>query len=62
VREPGRVFSRSQLIEKVLGYDYEGMERTIDVHILNLRRKIEPDGRESLLIRSVYGMGYRFEG
>ena len=62
VREPGRVFGRGQLIEKVLGYDFEGSERTIDVHILNLRRKIEPDGREPRLIRSVYGMGYRFEG
>lgn len=62
VREPGRVFTRGQLIEKVLGYDFEGSERTIDVHILNLRRKIEPDGHEPRLIRSVYGMGYRFEG
>jgi DNA-binding response OmpR family regulator len=61
VREPGRVFSRSQLIEKVLGYDFEGSERTIDVHVLNLRRKIEPDSREGCLIRSVYGVGYRFE-
>lgn len=62
IREPGRVFSRSQLIEKVLGYDFEGSERTIDVHVLNLRRKIEPDDGNTCLIRSVYGVGYKFEG
>ena len=62
IREPGRVFSRSQLIEKVLGYDFEGSERTIDVHVLNLRRKVEPNGGGSCLIGSVYGVGYRFEG
>jgi DNA-binding response OmpR family regulator len=62
IREPGRVFSRNQLIEKVLGYDFEGSERTIDVHVLNLRRKIEPDDGKTCLIRSVYGVGYKFEG
>ncbi len=58
-REPGRVFSRSQLIQKVLGYDFEGSERTVDVHVLNLRRKIEPDGASTRYIKSVYGMGYK---
>jgi len=61
IREPGRVFSRSHLIEKVMGYDFEGSERTVDVHILNLRRKMEPNGGGPRLIRSVYGVGYRFE-
>ncbi len=42
-REAGRVFSRAQLVEKALGYDFEGFDRTIDVHILNLRRKLESD-------------------
>jgi DNA-binding response OmpR family regulator len=60
VREPGRVFSRTQLVEKALGYDYDGMDRTIDVHILNLRRKIEQDPNRPEYIRTVYGMGYKF--
>jgi len=61
VREPGRVFSRTQLIEKVLGYDFEGSERTIDVHVLNLRRKIELEESDRRTIQSVYGVGYKFE-
>ena len=56
MREPERLFSRSQLVEKALGYDYEGMDRTIDVHILNLRRKIEADPNSPKYIRTVYGM------
>ena len=62
VREPGRVFSRAQLIEKALGYDFEGFDRTIDVHILNLRRKLEPDPNHPQYIRTVYGVGYKFVG
>jgi len=60
VKEPGRVFSRAQLIEKALGYDFEGFDRTIDVHILNLRRKLEPDPNHPKYIKTVYGAGYRF--
>lgn len=60
IKEPGRVFSRAQLIEKALGYDFEGFDRTVDVHILNLRRKIEPDPRHPKYIRTVYGAGYKF--
>ena len=59
MREPGRLFTRSQLVDKALGYDYEGLDRTIDVHILNLRRKIEPDARRPKYIRTVYGAGYK---
>ena len=59
VKEPGRVFSRSQIIEKALGYDFDGFVRTIDVHILNLRRKIEPDPRHPRYIKTVYGAGYK---
>ncbi len=59
VKEPGRVFSRAQLIEKALGYDFEGFDRTIDVHILNLRRKLEPDPRHPRYIKTVYGAGYK---
>ena len=60
MREPGRVFSRSQLVEKAMGCDYEGMDRTMDVHILNLRRKIEWDANRPEHILTVYGMGYKF--
>ncbi len=60
VKEPGRVFSRPQLIEKALGYDFEGFDRTIDVHILNLRRKLEPDPSHPRYIKTVYGAGYKF--
>ncbi|MFC2041587.1 response regulator transcription factor [Chloroflexota bacterium] len=59
-KEPGRVFSRAQLIEKALGYDFNGFDRTIDVHILNLRRKLEPDSGHPKYIKTVYGAGYRF--
>ena len=59
VKEPGRVFSRSQIIEKALGYDFDGFDRTIDVHILNLRRKIEPDPRHPRYVKTVYGAGYK---
>jgi len=61
-REPGRVFSRGDLIEKALGYDFAGFDRTIDVHILNLRRKIEQAPNRPRYIKTVYGAGYRFVG
>ena len=61
-REPNRVFSRAQLIEKVLGFDFDGFDRTIDVHILNLRRKLEPDASHPKYIKTVYGSGYKFTG
>jgi DNA-binding response OmpR family regulator len=60
VREPGRAFSRSDLLDRAFGYNYEGVERTVDVHIMNLRRKIErAPGRR--YISTVAGIGYRFE-
>jgi len=59
-KEPGRVFSRASLIEEALGYDFEGFDRTIDVHILNLRRKLEPDPSHPRFIKTVYGIGYKF--
>ena len=62
MREQGRVFSRSQLAEKAMGCDYDGMDRTMDVHILNLRRKIERDTNHPKYIQTVYGMGYKFGG
>ncbi|MCG8352836.1 MAG: response regulator transcription factor [Chloroflexales bacterium] len=56
---PGRVFSREILLERLQGNDYEGVERTIDVHIRNLRRKIEPDPSRPRYIETVFGVGYR---
>jgi two-component system alkaline phosphatase synthesis response regulator PhoP len=58
-KEPGRVFSRAQIIDKAFGYDFDGFDRTIDVHILKLRRKIEPDPRHPRYIKTVYGTGYK---
>src|SRR5258706_16238271 len=60
MRTPGRVFSRTDLLEELQGHDYEGVERTIDVHIRNLRAKIEPDPANPIYIQTVFGVGYRF--
>ena len=59
-RTPGRVFSRMELLDRVQGTTYEGYERTIDVHIKNLRKKLEADPRHPRYILTVYGAGYRF--
>lgn len=61
VKEPGRTFSRNELIERVFGYEYEGTDRTIDVHIMNLRKKIEVDADRFQYVITVPGLGYRFE-
>ncbi|MBP1154664.1 MULTISPECIES: response regulator transcription factor [unclassified Paenibacillus] len=61
-RHPQRVFSRAELVEKVLGFDFEGDERTIDQHVKNLRQKIERDPREPFFLVTVFGKGYRFQG
>jgi len=61
-KEPGKAFSRASLAEEALGYDFEGFDRTIDVHILNLRRKLEPDPSHPIYIKTVYGVGYKFVG
>jgi DNA-binding response OmpR family regulator len=57
---PGRSFSRLELLERLQGTAYEGYERTIDVHIRNLRAKIEPDADQPRYIETLYGVGYRF--
>jgi len=57
---PGRVLSRAALLEQVQGATFEGVERTIDVHIRNLRTKIEPDPSAPRYIETVFGIGYRF--
>lgn len=58
--QPGRPFSRDQIIEGVFDYDFDGYDRTVDVHIANLRRKIEPDVRKPRYVQTVHGVGYRF--
>jgi DNA-binding response OmpR family regulator len=59
-KNPGRTYTREQLIEYALGYEYEGMSRTIDSHIKNLRQKIEEDPSRPEYIRTVFGVGYKF--
>lgn len=59
-REPGRAFARADLLERVFGADYLGTDRTVDVHIMNLRRKIEPDPSRPIYVLTVYGYGYKF--
>ncbi|MFN3704680.1 MAG: response regulator transcription factor [Thermoflexales bacterium] len=56
---PNYAFTRAELIEKALGFSYEGMDRTVDSHIKNLRRKIEPDPASPTYIETVIGVGYR---
>jgi two-component system response regulator BaeR len=58
--QPNRVFSRSELINRVQGYDFEGYDRTIDTHIKNLRKKIGERLPDQEIIRTVYGVGYKF--
>ena len=58
--QPGRAFSRLQLLEASQGTTYEGYERTIDAHIKNLRAKLEPDPKNPQYIETVFGVGYRF--
>lgn len=57
---PGRVFSRYELVTRVQGYDYEGYERTIDVHVKNLRRKLGDDPKSPRYVLTVTGVGYKF--
>jgi DNA-binding response OmpR family regulator len=58
---PGVVMSRSQLVERSLGWDYDGTDRTIDVHVRNIRRKLEESGGNPKRIRTILGTGYVFE-
>ncbi len=59
--EPGRAFSRAILLESLKGNSLDGVERTVDVHIRNLRTKIEPNPNEPYYIETVFGIGYRFK-
>jgi len=59
VREPGRTFSREQIIDRVFGYDFDGFDRTVDAHMSSLRRKVDAVPGTAKLIQTVYGSGYR---
>jgi DNA-binding response OmpR family regulator len=58
-REPGRVFTRSQLLDAVHGVAFDSYERAIDAHVKNIRRKLEPDPARPRYLLTVYGVGYR---
>jgi DNA-binding response OmpR family regulator len=58
--EPGRPFTRLGLMERAFGFDYEGLERTVDAHVANLRKKIEPDPTRPRYVLTVQGVGYKF--
>ena len=60
MRQPGRVFTRGQLLDAVRGEDMESLDRVIDAHIKNLRRKLEPDPHNPRYVLTVYGVGYKF--
>jgi DNA-binding response OmpR family regulator len=60
MREPGRVFTRGQLLDAVHGVSFESYERAVDAHVKNLRRKIEPTSGPPRYIQTVHGVGYRF--
>ncbi|HXD80213.1 MAG TPA: response regulator transcription factor [Candidatus Acidoferrum sp.] len=59
-RQPGRVFTRAQLLDAVRGVAFESYERAIDAHIKNIRKKVEPDARHPRYVLTVFGVGYRF--
>ena len=60
MRQPGRVFTRSQLLDAIRGVETESFDRAIDAHVKNLRRKIEPDPHDPRYVLTVYGVGYKF--
>ncbi len=60
-RHPGRTFSREEIVERLWGYDYEGEARTVDSHVKNLREKLREAGIENTPLKTVWGIGYKFE-
>jgi DNA-binding response OmpR family regulator len=61
-KHPGKAFTRQELIDAVFGDEFDGFDRAIDNHIKNLRQKIEDDPRKPAYIKTVHGLGYKFEG
>jgi len=62
MKYPGRVFTRDELIAMALGDEFDGYDRAVDSHIKNLRQKLEDDPKSPVYIRTVHGVGYKFEG
>lgn len=62
IKYPGKVFTRTELIEIALGFDYDGFDRTVDSHIKNLRQKIEDNPRSPVYVLTIHGKGYKFGG
>ena len=60
MQEPGRIFSREVIIDRVFGYDFDGFDRTVDAHVSSLRRKLDSVSGEPRFIHTVYGLGYKF--
>ncbi len=60
MRDPGRIFSRELIIDRVFGYDFDGFDRTVDAHVSSLRRKLDSAPGEPRFIHTVYGLGYKF--
>jgi DNA-binding response OmpR family regulator len=60
LREPGRVFTREQIVDQVFGREYDCYDRSVDTHISNLRRKISDSATDTQYIQTVYGIGYKF--
>ncbi|HET6152225.1 MAG TPA: response regulator transcription factor, partial [Marmoricola sp.] len=60
VARPGQVFTRARLLEVAFGFDNDALERTVDAHVMNLRRKLEPDPRTPQHLVTVYGIGYKY--
>ncbi|MEM7115816.1 MAG: response regulator transcription factor [Chloroflexota bacterium] len=60
MRSPNRVFPRGDLVEKAFGINYDGLDRTVDVHVMKLRKKVEVDASQPRYIHTVYGVGYKF--
>ncbi|MBI2866511.1 MAG: response regulator transcription factor [Chloroflexi bacterium] len=60
MRQPGRTFTRQEILDGVFGYDFDGFDRAVDAHVSNLRRKLEADPRDPHYIHTIYGVGYRF--
>jgi DNA-binding response OmpR family regulator len=59
LRAPGRAFTRAELVERAFGHDFDGLDRTVDAHVMNLRKKLEPDRARPSYIVTVYGVGYK---
>jgi DNA-binding response OmpR family regulator len=59
-KAPGRTFTRQELVERAFGWDYDGLDRTVDAHIMNLRKKLDSRNAQSSLIATVFGVGYKF--